>query len=78
MPQKPDPQLMEQVYAFVQSYKQEHRQLSPSLQEIADHCFISVTTAMRYLDRLEAQGRVLRGLGQKRAIRLLNKHGDPI
>ena len=72
MTQEQAQQTTEQVYAFIRSYFEEHG-FAPSLREIAVQCFMARATALRYLDRLEAQGRISRELGRARSIRLLNQ-----
>ncbi len=69
MKQQSEQPLLEQVYDFVSSYIREHSN-SPSLREIADACYIGRSTTYRFLDKLEAQGRIMRELGQARNIRL--------
>jgi DNA-binding MarR family transcriptional regulator len=68
---KPPPEqpLIEQVYAFIATYIHQHSN-SPSLREIADACYLGRSTTYRFLDKLEAQGRILREPGQARNIRL--------
>jgi DNA-binding MarR family transcriptional regulator len=66
----PDDQI-EAVYRFVQTYIQKHG-LAPSQREIADGCYINVAYVGRYLDLLEARGRLTRERGQARSIRLLD------
>lgn len=61
--------LLEQVYAFIVAYIYENTN-SPSLREIADACYIGRSTTYRFLDKLEAQGRIVREEGQARNIRL--------
>jgi DNA-binding MarR family transcriptional regulator len=68
---KPPPEqpVLEQVYAFIAAYIHQHSN-SPSLREIADACYLGRSTTYRFLDKLEAQGRILREPGQARNIRL--------
>lgn len=66
----PDDQI-EVVYRFVQAYIQEHNGLAPSQREIAEGCYINVAYVGRYLDLLEARGRLTRERGQARSIRLM-------
>lgn len=61
--------LLEQVYEFIVTYIHEHA-TNPSLREIADACYIGRSTTYRFLDKLEAQGRIVREPGQARSIRL--------
>ncbi|MGB1287855.1 MAG: hypothetical protein ACPG7F_15050 [Aggregatilineales bacterium] len=61
----------EAIYAFVESYIEEH-QTPPSLREIARGCGLrSTATVSRYLSFLEAQGRLYRIPDQARGIRLI-------
>lgn len=63
--------LVEIVYSFIVNYI--HQQgYSPSLREIAAGCTIGRSTASRYVDKLEAQQRVIRDEGKARSIRLLD------
>ena len=69
MKQQSEQPLLEQVYDFVSSYICEHAS-SPSLREIADACYLGTSTTYRFLDKLEAQGRIFREPGKSRNIRL--------
>ena len=62
---------IERVYRFISDYLQQHRGLSPSQREIAEGCFINVAYVSRYLDVLEARGRLERERGRARSIRLI-------
>ena len=42
----------------------------PSLRQIADRCFVSHTTIIPHLARLEGMGWIERDIGQPRSIRL--------
>jgi DNA-binding MarR family transcriptional regulator len=59
--------LTQAVYVFIKTYIQTHRK-SPSIREIAANCYISVSTVMRHLDKLEARGRIQRDPNQARSI----------
>lgn len=61
----------ENVYIFIQHYIEQNA-LSPTIREIADSCFLNVATVLRHLDRLEAQGRLIRTPYQARSIRLIS------
>lgn len=61
--------MIEKVYTFVQTYIAEYG-YSPSIREIAEGCYINKTYAVRYLDILEAQGRLTRQQGKARSVRL--------
>lgn len=58
------------VYQFICRYK-DRKSLSPSLREIANACYISVSSVIRHLDRLEAWGYIERKPNTARAIVLL-------
>lgn len=66
------PDNLEQVYAFLCDFEREHR-FAPSVREIAQGCYISRSTASRYLDRLEALGWIEREINIARGIRLLKQ-----
>ena len=70
MSDNPDERL-EAVYGFIQTYIEDHAGLVPSQREIADGCYINVAYVGRYLDLLEARGRLTRERGQARSIRLM-------
>lgn len=58
------------VYDFIKQYVDSHG-FSPSIADIARGCHMSRSNAMRYLDRLEAFGRITREPGVARSITLL-------
>lgn len=60
-----------QVYVFINSYIAQHG-FPPSMDEIADGCYLSRSSVVRYLDRLEAWGLVSREPGIPRSLRLYN------
>ncbi len=64
-------EIVEQVYAFIKAYIQEHT-YPPTLQEIADACYMSRTNVTRYIDRLQGMGRLARDPGRSRGITLLD------
>lgn len=64
-----------QVYEYIQVYFQEHG-FAPSLRDISEGCYMSPSNVVRYLDKLEAQGRISRELRKPRSIALLNED-DP-
>ncbi len=61
---------IEEVYRFVCGFISEH-DVSPSLQEIAEGCYMSRGNVSRYLDKLEVQRRIKRMPGTARSIALL-------
>ena len=64
--------LGEEIYSFIKEYISENG-MSPSFREIGKSCFISQPTVVRYLDILEAQGRILRLSGVARSLRITEK-----
>jgi len=68
-PQFAQTDFAEVVYAFIEKFIHEHG-YSPSMREIGFGCHIGRSTVLRYLDRLEAQGRISRELGTARSISL--------
>lgn len=62
--------MTEQVYAFIR-LTIERFGMPPTFREIATGCFISLGTVMRHVDRLEAQGRLVREQNKARSIRLV-------
>lgn len=59
----------EVVYRFIVEYIEMHG-ISPSQREIAEGCYLVRSSVLRYLDRLEAWGRILRDPNKARSIRL--------
>lgn len=57
------------VFRFIATYLHE-RSNSPTLREIGDACYISHTTVLRHLDRLEAYGWIEREPLRPRSIGL--------
>jgi DNA-binding transcriptional regulator YhcF (GntR family) len=62
--------MIERVYAFLCEFIQQNG-FAPSIREIASGCYINVATVIRYLDILEAQGRIERMAGKARSIRII-------
>lgn len=54
--------MLESVYVFLKQFIEVHG-YAPNLREIAKGCYISTSTVARYLDCLEAQGRISREIG---------------
>ena len=65
-------ELTEAVYTFVCEFI-ETNGYSPSLREISQATFMSPTNVVRYLDRLSAQGRLMREPNVPRSIVLLHE-----
>ena len=68
-----DPRLAP-IYEFLEEYMALNG-YAPSLREIGDHCHLDHTTAMRYLDKLEAKGLLVRTSKRARSIILLAESG---
>lgn len=58
------------IYEFLQTYIDRYR-YPPSIREIASGCYLSPTTVAYHLDKLEAQGKILRRRGRARGIILI-------
>lgn len=68
-------ELVNQVYRYICTYNSEHG-LPPPYDKIAVHLGITVSTVRRYLDVLEARGKIYREFNAKPAIRLTsNENG---
>ncbi|MEO8391767.1 MAG: winged helix-turn-helix transcriptional regulator [Chloroflexota bacterium] len=67
-------QTSEALFGFIRTYIHENG-YSPSLREIAEGCYLGRSTVLRYLDKLEAKGRIARTIGKARSIALLEEHG---
>lgn len=65
-----DKTILNSVLEYIAAYQDENNQLSPTVREIAQGCFISKGGAARYLDILEAQGKITRKERKARTIRL--------
>jgi len=65
-----DKDVLYAVLEYVVTYQHLNNQLSPTLREIAQGCFISKSVAARCLDILEAQKKITRQEGKARSIRL--------
>jgi SOS-response transcriptional repressor LexA len=65
----------EEVYDFIRSYMRQHSH-PPTLREIGANLHMSYPNVIRYLDRLEAQGRIIRRPGKSRGITVLDPEHD--
>ena len=65
----------EAVYLFVKAYIKEHT-FPPSLREIGEGCFLSMTAVTRHLERLEGEGKLFREPGRARGITLIDENTD--
>ncbi len=68
-------QVAEEVYQFIRAYKKAHG-FPPSIRNIADHCLISRTNVIRYLDKLEKQELIRREPNIPRGITILDEVED--
>ncbi len=62
----------EDVYQFIRQYVAAHG-YAPTIREISEGCFMSATNVIRYLDKLEAWGRISREPRKPRSISLLDR-----
>lgn len=67
-PQEFDADTM-RVYEYTRDYLRINR-LSPSLREIADNCYLALSTVSFKIARLEAKGWIVRELNLPRSLRL--------
>lgn len=58
-----------QMYEYIRDYLLAYR-LSPSIKEVADHCYLAQSTASYKLAKLEAKGWIVREIGVPRSMRL--------
>lgn len=66
---------LQDLYDFIEGYIRDHR-YSPSLREIAAACYLGRSTVLRYLTKLEAQGRITRMEGKTRSIALVKQEQE--
>jgi SOS-response transcriptional repressor LexA len=66
----------ERVYRFIETFVEKY-QYPPTLTEVGEGCFMSRTTAMRYLDVLQAWGCLVRDAGVARGIALVGPLPPP-
>lgn len=62
----------EAIYEFIVIYIEEH-EYPPTMREIAKGCYISAGNVVRYLDKLEAEGRLIREPRKARGLKLIHK-----
>lgn len=62
----------EQVYAFIRDYIGQNN-FAPSVRDIAQGCYLSVSAVLRHLDKLEAWGYITREPGVARSISLTHR-----
>ena len=63
------------VYDVIRAYFKQYG-FAPSLRDISEACYMSPSNVVRYLDKLEAQGRISRELRKPRSIAILGRD-DP-
>ena len=66
-----DPQTLEDVYRFLCEYFRQFG-YSPTMREVSEACYMSRPNMYRYLDQLQAQGRIARESRVARGITLIN------
>lgn len=59
----------QKIYTFIRDYIHQHKR-SPTLREVGDGCFISHTSVLRHLDKLEGMGWLEREPYMPRSLRL--------
>ncbi len=59
------------VYSFICTYIDDNR-IAPSYQEIAEGCFIGISSVEKHLMKLEAEKRIQRTPRVPRSIRLID------
>lgn len=72
-----DPHTLEDVFDFLCHYNRQFG-YSPTMRELSEGCFMSRPNMYRYLDKLEAQGRISRDSGIARGITLIARCSEPI
>ncbi|MAU09161.1 MAG: hypothetical protein CL607_05015 [Anaerolineaceae bacterium] len=65
-----NPETLDTIYTFIAEYIT-RKGVSPSQREIAEGCYIALSTVSRYLDLLEMQERIQREPGMARSIHLV-------
>lgn len=65
-------QTLQNLYDFIEGYIRDQG-YPPSLREIASACYLGRSTVLRYLSKLEAQGRITRKDGKARTITLIKQ-----
>jgi DNA-binding MarR family transcriptional regulator len=67
---KLDPHMLDKIWRFICDFNQQFG-YPPNLRQIADHAYTSRPNLYRYLDHLEAEGRLSREPGVARGITIL-------
>lgn len=60
------------VYIFVKDYIKKHTH-PPTLREIGEGCYLSISAVTRHLERLEGEGKLFREPGRARGITLVDE-----
>ena len=68
-------QTTQNVYLFIKDYIDKHT-FPPSLREIGEGCFLSISAVTRHLERLEGEGKLFREPGHARGITLVEESDD--
>lgn len=68
-------EVVEEVYEYIRDYMREHK-FAPSMRNISAGCHMSLSSVIRYLDRLEIQGRIRRELNTPRSIVLTDEEEE--
>lgn len=70
------PDVTEQVYLFICQYDADHH-YAPSVREIGKACFLSPSSVLPHLYKLEGQGKISRDPGRARSITVLRLPQKP-
>jgi DNA-binding MarR family transcriptional regulator len=65
---------MEDLFVYLCNFQRENN-FPPTLREMADTFYMSPSTIMRYLDKMQARGWIAREWGKARGITLLRTCG---
>lgn len=68
--------MLEQILQFICTYDAEHS-YPPSVREIAKACYLSPSSVLQYLYKLEVQGWISREPGRARGITILRQPETP-
>lgn len=68
--------MTEQVFLFICQYDTEHS-YPPSVRDIAKACFLSPSSVLQHLYKLEVQGKISREPGRARGITILRPLSNP-
>jgi SOS-response transcriptional repressor LexA len=63
--------ISQSIYDFIVEYIANHV-CAPSIRDIAQGCFVSTTTVLDHLSKLEAQGKIRREYGKARGIAVVD------